>query len=206
MMNYEREKILLRYTEALLNGDWDEQELILQAIVNNSELENAILNLHQQVGQHLLIETQEAYIQENEQSLIDVRTLLESHFEGRVLDRPEDASAFSLESLELLPVTVAEVANRLRSEVTGREIENTNTVLSQLAQNNEPLPEVISPRQIRALLSRLGIDLGRWFEQRFHEAAFYLESGRQEQRLIAARRIRERQQNRKGLRDEENAS
>ncbi len=190
-MNNDRERFLLRYTEALLGGDLETQEKLCSAAAGNSELEAALLEIHEATGHELFAEAQATYSLEMERSVTDIRVLLNSHFQGRVLDRPEDASAY-FEEEEISPVTVAEVARRLRSEVSGRERDQSVETLNTLTKVDEVLPETLSPRSIRSLLQRLEVDLGRWFDQRFHEAAFHLASGRQEQRLIAARRVRER--------------
>jgi hypothetical protein len=198
---FRRERLLLRYAEAILDGDLDTQARLMEeaAAFGDTELEEAIWELHAADGESLRTELESERAGAMEQDAELVRHLLDVHFQGRVLRSPWEAAALTPDTADTPPLTVGDVAASLRADlarefgvVPPREREAVDRAFFQLEANaQEPIPERVTPRGIRSLLARLGADAGRWFERQFHEATAHLTAGRSgHARLAAARRAR----------------
>jgi hypothetical protein len=199
-MNTDKDRLILRYIDALFSGDLETQQEILESVGDNDALIQELWETNIQVGEDLYFATQAT----------EVRALLEGTLNAPVLASPEEAELFSEENtLESIPVTVADVAALLRNEIVNGKVRGADRVMALratelLAQNHGQLPDdTLSERGARTYLHRLGIPLGRWFEDLFHATAFDLEMGRRENfRMAVARRARIQQARKKETKDE----
>lgn len=196
----ERERFLLRFTEAVLAGDLDAQDALTAQAEGNLELQEALWEIQVSHGDEVLAEQAAENTAISEQTETLVRDLLASHFQGRLLANREDASIFQ-EEPEPAPLTIGDVAVSLKAKLTqrgavvisAREKEAALREIGRLEASTEPLPERLTPKGIRTALARLGTQIGqgvgRWFEEQFHIQATHLSVGRSSQaRLAAARR------------------
>jgi hypothetical protein len=184
-MNTEKEILLARYIDALFAGDFQAQADILENVIDDAALVQELWNTNIAMGEELV------YLAQANQ----VHSFIEDTLGTSVLVKPQDASAFAESDIEDFPLSIADVAANLRSEIVGGGIhvpdrEKALEATEILGRHEEAFPEdALSERGARTLLHRLNVRLGRWFEDIFHSVAFDLEMGRRENlRLQAARR------------------
>jgi hypothetical protein len=195
----QRELLLCRYQDALEMGDFAEMEAVLAQAEQDPELSDALWEL-----QATLAEAPDEAFERDAQT---VRTLAASHLTSPVVATAAEAAALA-EAMrkaaetepELPPITVAEVAARLRGQrgVGKGNDPQARPLIERLSRISEPIGEDVSVRGIRGLLTRLGVaDAGRRVVDAFHEAAFFLTMGRQQEndlRLAATRKATARRE------------
>lgn len=179
----DREKALYRYVCALDRGDLDAMAAVLRQAERDPALEQMIL------------ETHEAFLAEEdataEQGAAEtVRELLR-----RCLP---SAFAAEAEEMELPPLTVSDVVERLQSDAALNALaaREEGLVIEQLRQSHAPLPEDLSKRGLRKFFEELGLSLSERLQKLFRDTAVLLSIGREQHaaRLAATRRQRQRRQ------------
>jgi hypothetical protein len=175
MHRLEREKLLLRYTTALDAGDFDTVALVLQMAEQDAELERMILEINDVMASELEEATD---AQEDE----TVRELIHTHLR----------SALSEVVPELPPLTVGHVMARIHADaaLAGKVERETLAATRSYQTADTPLPTDLSLRGVGKLLERLGLKVGRRFQDIFRETAIFMRMGRNQgmARLAATRR------------------
>ena len=179
----QRELLLLRYTDALSNGDLESLGSILEQAMNDPELEKSLWETHLALGEEIRLEETQAISEQLKRDSEFVGAMAASHF------APSDNSISQVfpQNEELYPVTVAEVAANLRDRVDT----NSRDLLRKIEHSTAPLGEDVSPRGLRTLLANLGIEnVSKKFLRAFQDAGMTLGMQRQGQafQLAATRR------------------
>jgi len=169
-----REKAIYRYVEALDKAELDTIAAVLDLAVSDPELSQAIteVNLSIQEEMQLTPFAADAEI---------VRTLIRKHLHSAI-EVVEDKD---------LPLTVGEVAAKLKSE---RRVPFTDEKVNDFLLNNQQsLPALLSLEATRLMGRDLGVTASDRFWRAFRDAAITLSMGRgRESQLLAAREQRER--------------
>jgi DNA-binding phage protein len=167
-----REKLIYRYVTALDQGDIGEVAAVLEAALDDSELNQAIVEINM------------AYHEEEglSQFAADanlVRELLRKHF----------LSAFE-EDTDEGPLTVGEVAARLQADRRISKIDQETNHL--LLRSTIPVPTWLSISNVKKLAAELGVSASERFWDTFRDVAISLSMGRshKQARLAAAREQR----------------
>jgi hypothetical protein len=171
--NILREKLIYRYVQAVDQGDLEEIAAVLEAALDDPELDRIIteIDLAYQEEEKLMPIAQEAQL---------VRELLHEHL----------PSAFVTEEVDDKPLTVGEVAARLKAN---RKVpvadEKTNRLL---LRSSVPIPTWLNARVIQKLAEELGVTASKRFWQMFKDTAITLNMGRShsQAQLLAAREER----------------
>lgn len=170
--NLSQVRMIHRYVQALDQGDVEEIAAILEAALDDPELDRVIeeINLSYQEELHLTPITTDAEV---------VRELVSKHI----------LSAFEEEKLDEKPLTVGEVAARLQADrsVPSADQEANRSLLS----SSELLPPLLSIQEIRKLADRLRVKASDRYWRNFRDTAITLGMGRgQSQAQLAAARDR----------------
>lgn len=170
--NLNRDRMIHRYVQALDQGDVEGIAAILEAALDDPELDKVIeeINLSYQEELHLTPITTDAEV---------VRELVWKHI----------SSAFEEEDLNEKPLTVGEVAARLQADrsVPSADQEANRSLLS----SSEPLPPWLSVQKIRKLADQLIVKASDRYWRKFRDTAITLGMGRgQSQAQLAAARER----------------
>lgn len=168
-----REKLIYRYVQAMDRGDVDEIAAVLEAALDDPELDRIIteIDLAYQEEEQLTPIAQDAEL---------VRKLLREHL----------PSAFETEESDDKPLTVGEVAARLKAD---RKVpiadEETNRLL---LTSSKTIPTWLSGKAIKKLAEELGVTASKRFWQMFKDTAITLNMGRShsQTQLLAAREER----------------
>lgn len=173
---FDRERLLLRYTVALERGDLDSVAAILQAAQQDAVLEQMILEIND-------VEAAEIEEAGYAQDAAVVRELLQTHL----------LSASTPSAAAPPPLTVGNVIARIHADAAALRVrvEGDALAATQKYQAAEtPLPSDLSVRGVSRLLEEVGIKAGRRFQELFRETALFLRMGRNQgmARLAATRR------------------
>jgi hypothetical protein len=168
-----REKLIYRYVQAMDQGDVEEIAVVLEVALDDLELDRIIteIDLAYQEEEQLIPIAQEAQL---------VRELLRQHL----------PSAFMAEEADNKPLTVGEVAARLKADgKVPPPDEETNRLL---LTNSKSIPTWLSGKAIKKLAEELGVTASKHFWQMFKDTAITLNMGRShsQAQLLAAREER----------------
>ncbi|MCC6456933.1 MAG: hypothetical protein IT328_18400 [Caldilineaceae bacterium] len=173
--HFDREKMLLRYTVALDNGDFETIAAILQLAEIDTELERMILEINDVYAAEI---EEAAHVQD----AAVVRELLHKHM----------LSPLSESAAEPPPLTVGHVIARIHADAAQRgRVEREALAATRDYQTSDtPLPADLSVRGVSYLLQQLGIEVGRRFQDLFRDTAILMRMGRNQgvARLAATRR------------------
>lgn len=174
-----REKLLLRYTIALQEGDLDTIAEILQEAQHDPGLEQMIFEIND-------LEAAEIEETAHQQDAALVRDLLQTHLSSTL---PEKRA-------EPPPLTVGNVFARIHADAAALRVRVERDALTATQKHQEvdaPLPTDLSARGISRLLEELGIQASRRFQELFRDTALFLRMGRNQgmARLAATRRQQE---------------
>ena len=182
----QRELLLLRYTDAITDGDLDTVGSILDQAANDPDLERGIWETHLALGEELRQEETRTISAQLEKYAAQVTELAASHFSAPLSLTPIEGSPPPLHE-----ITVGELAAALRSSNDiSPEIQ---TRLRFLERSDDPCDTDLSVRGIRSLLARMGVDsASKRLVEKVQNLLFTLGMQRQgpEVRLAAARRQR----------------
>ncbi len=174
-----REKALYHYGRALDCGDFETVAAVLKEAESDSELERMII----EINQVFRVEYEESARDDDAEV---VRQLAHKHL-------PSGLES-DIEVAELPPLTVADVAVRIKSDAarSGRTTRDVMTTAERLTASHAPLPETLNQAAVRQLLDRLGVPVSTTFLKVFRDTAIFLAMGREHgnARLAAARRER----------------
>lgn len=170
-----REKAILHYIQALDQGDMESVAAILEAALDDPELDRVIMeiNLAYQEEEQLTPAAADAQL---------VRDLLHKHL----------PSAFDANELDERSLTVGDVAARLQAD---RRVPPADQEVNRLLLGSSvPLPAWLSVQAIRQLTTELGIRASDRFLRAFRDTAIMLGMGHShsQAQLAAAREERAR--------------
>lgn len=168
-----REKLIYRYIQAMDRGDVEEIAAVLEAALDDPELDRIIteIDLAYQEEEQLTPIAQDAEL---------VRKLIREHL----------SSAFQTEESDDKPLTVGEVAARLKADRKVPEAdEETNRLL---LTSSKSIPTWLSGKAIKKLAEELGVTASKHFWRVFKDTAITLNMGRShsQAQLLAAREER----------------
>lgn len=170
-----REKLIYRYVQAMDHGDAEEITAVLEAALDDPELDRIIteIDLAYQEEEQLTPIAQDAEL---------VRKLIREHL----------PSAFEVEETEDKPLTVGDVAARL--QVDRRVPSGDQEANHLLLGSSVPLPIWLNARAIKKLATDLGVTASERFWQAFRDTAIMLGMSRphNQAQLLAAREERAR--------------
>jgi len=154
-----RERLIHRYIQALDQGDMEGVASVLEAAVNDPELDRLIseINLAYQEEEQLISTAADATF---------VRDLLRKHF----------VSAFVDDTPNKAPLTVGDVAARLKSD--SRVPTADSEANQRLLGNAIPLPASLSVNAVKKLAADLGVKASEYFWRVFRDTAITLGMGR----------------------------
>ena len=187
--NYEREKAIYRYVQALDNGDLDSVAEVLELALCDQELERIIeeIDLAYQEEEGITPTATDAAI---------VRDLIHQHlhsaFEGEgrggflrlsnhLVEKPdsnkEKLVANSSGKLRIQPITVGDVARHLQQRKSFKSTENE--LLESLLNSSVLIPSSPSLKEIEQLfIENLQLNVNRRFIDNFRKVAIKLGMGR----------------------------
>jgi DNA-binding phage protein len=171
-----REAAIHRYILALDQGDMEGVAQILEAALDDPELERLIteINLAYQEEEQITPIATDAQL---------VRDLLHKHFK----------SAFETEEVDFMPLTVGEVAARLQAD--RRVLPADQEANRILISSSVPLPKWLSLQAVKELAAQLGVKTSDRFWRTFRDTAIMLSMGRSHsQAQLAAREEKVRYQ------------
>jgi len=154
-----RMKAVHQYIQALERGDLDAATQVLEAALNDAELDR------------ILAEVEQAYLQEQGLTPMAADAQLVHN-----LVRDHLPSAFAEETPADAPLTVGEVAARLQAD---RRVPSTDDEAHrQLLSSTLPLPTWLSLPAIRKLASNIGVAASDRFWRAFRDTAITMGMGR----------------------------
>jgi hypothetical protein len=167
-----REKAIYRYVEALDRAELEIVAEVMELAIDDPELSQAIIEVNSAFQQEMQLTPLSADAE-------IVRTLIHEHLGSGELAHTEN-----------LPITVGEVAAKLKSD---RRVPFTEERVNDLLLNNQqPLPALLSFEATKQIGRDLGIEASDRFWRAFRDAAITLSMGRgRESQLLAARIQRE---------------
>lgn len=182
-----REKAIYRYVEALDKAELETIAAVLNLAVDDPELSQAISEVNFAIQEEMQLTPLAADAE-------IVRMLIHKHLH----------SARAASEVKDLPLTIGEVAAKLKSE---RRVPFTDERANNLLLNSQqPLPALLSLEATRLLGRELGIKASDRYWRAFRDAAITLSMGRgRESHLLAAREQRERRHS-TGLRSKSSQS
>lgn len=185
----ERERALYLYACALDRGDFDAVANLLSEAERDPELERMIIEINQA---RLLEEGAATELGDAEL----VRQLVHKHIPSGV---PTD------EEIELPPLTVAHVVNRLQDdpELWQQAGQEDPSAIERLRHSDELLPESLNQRGMRQFFGRLRISVSERFQEMFRETAIFLSMGREQGLARMAARRRQKQARKQSPRNTE---
>lgn len=165
------ERVIHRYVKALDTGDMDGVAAVLQAAMDDPELDRLISEVN------FAYQDEELLIPASEDAEL-VRNLLGEHL----------VSAFDMDEPEDEPLTVGIVAARLEAD---RRVPQADREANRLLIGNTvELPEWLSRQEVERLANMLGVEAGKRFWRVFRDTAISLqiEHSRSQAQLAAARK------------------
>lgn len=178
-----REKLIYCYVQALDKGDMDGVAAVLEAALDDPELDRVLAEINMTYQEEELLTPTAADAQL-------VRKLLREHL----------VSAFVVSEPIETPLTVGEIAARLQAD---RRVPLADQETNRhLLHSTIPVPEWLSAQAIKQLAKDLGVSASERFWRFFRDTAIMLGMGRnhEQAQLAAAREERAR------LRNQEQAS
>ena len=171
--NILREKLIYRYVQAMDQGDVEEIAAVLEAALDDPELDRIIteIDLAYQEEEKLIPIAQEAQL---------VKALIREHL----------PSAFQAEEVEEGPLTVGEVAARLKAD---RKVPVADEKANRLLLGSSiSVPTWLNAKVIKKLAEELGVTASKRFWRVFKDTAITLNMGRShsQAQLLAAREER----------------
>jgi len=187
---FEREKLLLRYADALEQDNLDVVAAILEQAQHDPELDRGIWEVHLAMSEELL-EREEQQIQEhqvrNEEQIIQIA---DSHIDSPVVRTPQELAKQSRS------LTIGDLAGALCHRMGWASDQKQRLLFWE--KNEEPIVIPKSEREVRSLLARFGmVNPAKSLVNQVQQVLFALGMQMQgrEVRLAAARRqktVRER--------------
>ncbi len=178
--NLWRDRAIHSYIRSLDQGDIDGIAAVIEAALNDPELDRLISEVN------LAYQDEELLIPASEDAEL-VRSLLGEHL----------VSAFETDEPEDRPLTVGDVAAQLEAD---RRVPQADREANRLLLGNQvELPEWLSCQEVERLANRLGVEAGKRFWRVFRDTAITLQIKHSHSRaqLAAARKEGERHIKRK---------
>jgi hypothetical protein len=171
--DFERERLVHQYIQALDQGDTDAIAVVLEAALDDPELDRIIEEIHLSYQEELQLPS----------TITDAEVV-------RELVHKYLPSAFKEQEVENELLTVGEVAAYLQAK--GRILAIDKEANVSLLNSTVALPEELNVQAIKQLASELGIKASDRYWRSFRDTAIALEMGRgqMEAQLMAARKKR----------------
>jgi hypothetical protein len=171
--DFERERLVHHYTRALDQGDADGIAVVLEAALDDPELDRIIEEIHLSFQEELRLPSTATDVE-------IVRELVHKHL----------PSAFEEQEVEDELLTVGEIAACLQAK--GRILPIDKEANVRLLSSTVALPEELNVQAIKQLASELGVNASDRYWRSFRDTAIALEMGRGQiqAQLMAAREKR----------------
>ncbi|MBD2001410.1 hypothetical protein H6G00_33260 [Leptolyngbya sp. FACHB-541] len=154
-----RERLIYQYVTALDEGDLESLTPVLEAAIDDPELEQAIadINIAYQEEEHLTFTTTDAEL---------VRQLLRKHL----------SSAFEEQISNTTPLTTSDVAHSLKDDPKVLSIDKP--ALERLQKISVTLPTTLGLPSLKQLAKDIEIEASDRFWQLFRQKAIFMRMGR----------------------------
>jgi hypothetical protein len=169
-----RERTLFLYSTALERGDFARVAEIWEQASRDDVLEQLLLD----IDAELRSSTFDLQLEYTSDAAV-VRELVHRFFPGALGPTEEE--------LTVVPVTVAEVAARLQTDLrTQSDVDRDVVAIKQLREMDVPLADNLSQEAIHKFFEAIGLTVSERIEKLFRQAAIFMSMGRRQGELRMA--------------------